>query len=318
MYHVVDGSTSGLPDVTAFIDTLSGLDHHPEPAVHGLFDPERELTVSRAPGRLDLMGGIADYSGSLVLQLPIREAALVALQRDADRGLKIVSLGGEATGRAPAYEGTLGELETGGGPISYEAAQAHLKRDPHCSWAAYAAGAFVVLMRERGVRFDEGVRILIGSSVPEALGVASSAAIEVAVMQAVVSAFGLSLEPREMALLCQKVENLVVGAPCGVMDQITAVCGDAQRLLALLCQPAELQGHVAIPEGIGIWGLDSGIRHAVSGADYTSVRVGAFMGYRMIADLAGLEAHRGEAGDGVAVEDPVWKGYLANVTPSVF
>src|SRR5258708_20196668 len=45
---------------------------------------------------------------------------------------------------------------------------------------------------------------------------------------------------RSLALLCQKVENLVVGAPCGVMDQMTAVCGDANRLLALRCQPAEL------------------------------------------------------------------------------
>jgi L-arabinokinase len=26
------------------------------------------------------------------------------------------------------------------------------------------------------------------------------------------------------------------------------------------------------------WGIDSGIRHAVSGADYGTVRVGAFMG----------------------------------------
>jgi L-arabinokinase len=37
--------------------------------------------VCRAPGRLDVMGGIADYSGSLVLQMPTREACHVALQR---------------------------------------------------------------------------------------------------------------------------------------------------------------------------------------------------------------------------------------------
>ena len=39
-----------------------------------------EVWVGRVPARLDVMGGIADYSGSLVLQLPIREATLVALQ----------------------------------------------------------------------------------------------------------------------------------------------------------------------------------------------------------------------------------------------
>ena len=39
------------------------------------------VLVARAPGRLDVMGGIADYSGSLVLQLPLAEACHVAVQR---------------------------------------------------------------------------------------------------------------------------------------------------------------------------------------------------------------------------------------------
>lgn len=32
---------------------------------------QEEIFVARAPGRLDVMGGIADYSGSLVLQVQI-------------------------------------------------------------------------------------------------------------------------------------------------------------------------------------------------------------------------------------------------------
>src|SRR6476660_1650676 len=47
--------------------------------------------AARAPGRLDVMGGIADYSGSLVLQWPIRESTRVAVQRRADRVLHIES-----------------------------------------------------------------------------------------------------------------------------------------------------------------------------------------------------------------------------------
>ena len=35
-----------------------------------LFDWSSDIFVARAPGRLDVMGGIADYSGSLVLQVP--------------------------------------------------------------------------------------------------------------------------------------------------------------------------------------------------------------------------------------------------------
>jgi L-arabinokinase len=134
-------------------------------------------------------------------------------------------------------------------------------------------------------------------------------------MQAVGGVLGLSLEPRELALLCQTVENHVVGAPCGVMDQMTSACARSGALLALLCQPAELLGHSDLPGGIELFGLDSGERHAVSGSDYTGVRVGAFMGARILADLAGLKVLRGGRGR-IVVEDGRWGGYLANVAPS--
>ena len=294
------------PDVAAFVDMVNG------PEGRALFEPGGEVVVvARAPGRLDVMGGIADYSGALVLEMPTREATQVALQRDGSARLQITSLGAEANGRAPDFEMGMDALLA----MDYAGAQAFFRRDAKRAWAAYVAGVFCALQRECGAEFPGGVRMLIASDVPEGKGVSSSAALEVAVMQVVVAAFGASLAPREMALLCQKVENLVVGAPCGVMDQMTAVCGGDGELLALLCQPAELQGAVAVPDEVACWGIDSGIRHAVSGADYGSVRVGAFMGYRMLADLAGLKVRPGSP---VKVDDPRWGGYLANVTPSVF
>jgi galactokinase len=44
-----------------------------------------------------------------------------------------------------------------------------------------------------------------------------------------------------------------------------------------------------LPEELAVWGLDSGTRHSVGGGDYGSVRTGTFMGYRIIADLAGFQ-----------------------------
>ncbi|CAL5366705.1 unnamed protein product [Camellia sinensis] len=81
-------------------------------------------------------------------------------------------------------------------------------------------------------------------------------------------------------------ENHVVGAPCGVMDQMTSACGEANKLLAMICQPTEVIGLVAIPSHIRFWGIDSGIRHSIGGADYGSVRVGAFIGRKMIKSIA--------------------------------
>ncbi len=67
------------PDVKSFLDLLNTLDEHPFTPVRKLFT-KADLIVTRAPGRLDVMGGIADYSGSHVLEFPIAEATFVALQ----------------------------------------------------------------------------------------------------------------------------------------------------------------------------------------------------------------------------------------------
>jgi len=316
MYRLVQGVTQELADVEVFLETLNTLDRNRSSLLRNLFDAGEELFVTRAPGRLDVMGGIADYSGSLVLELPIAESTLVALQRTDDRVVRIVSLPPDVDNSALDFEMPLADFKKNGALVSYQEASEYFRAQPEKRWAAYVAGAFLVLRRERLINFSKGARILISSTVPLGKGVSSSAALEVAAMQALAAAFGISLEPRELALLCQKVENLVAGAPCGVMDQMSVVCGEADRLLTLLCQPAELMGTINIPKDTSFWGIDSGVRHAITGSDYGSVRVGTFMGYRIIADLAGL---RVTADDGyVRIEDPLWRGYLANVTPAEF
>jgi L-arabinokinase len=317
MYQIIQGSTHDLPDASPFIETLNKLDQSPSPEARQLFDSKTEIVIARAPGRLDVMGGIADYSGSLVLELPILEATFAALQRHPDRRLKIVSLAEDAE-QTLAFEMALSEFENAGKPVDYDAAHARFQRDPSQHWAAYVAGVFLALMRERGIRFREGARILISSRVPQGKGVSSSAALEVAAMQAVAAAFDATINARETALLCQVVENRVAGAPCGVMDQMTASCGETNRLLALRCQPAELLGMTAIPDEVAFWGLDSGVRHAVTGADYGSVRVGAFIGYRIIAEMSGLTVNVGAPGEPAQIDDPRWDGYLANITPSEY
>jgi galactokinase len=310
MFRIVQGNSQNLPDVAEFIALIND----PPPELRDFFAAETAIFVTRAPGRLDVMGGIADYSGSLVLEMPIAEATHCALQKTARRTLKIVSLSGD---EVLFFEMPLADLETEGNPVDYEFARQLFDQTSENHWAAYVAGVFLVLMRERKIDFQNGARIFITSKIPPGKGVSSSAALEVSAMTAVCAAFEIDLTARETALLCQKTENLVVGAPCGVMDQMTSVCGAENRLIKLLCQPAELQETIEIPEEIAFWGIDSGIRHAVVGADYASVRIGAFMGYRMIAEIAGLKFEH--AGEGfVKIEDPRWSGYLANISPSEF
>jgi L-arabinokinase len=277
-----------------------------------LLNSRRDLIITRAPGRLDLMGGIGDYSGTLVLPWPIQNAAHAAIQRQSNGKLRIASLS-KANEIARVFEVDLPELLG----MDYASLRARFASEPENHWAAYVAGAFPVLMRERNASFVEGADILISSAVPEGKGVSSSAALEVASMQAVAAAYELAIDATDLALLCQKVENLIAGAPCGVMDQMTSACGQANQLLEMLCQPADVKGMIRLPEQLEIWGIDSGIRHSVGGSDYGTVRTAAFMGYRMVASFEGLANRRTEPGH-LIVDDPRWNGYLANIGPAEF
>lgn len=235
---------------------------------HALFAPGEPIVVARAPGRFDVLGGIADYAGGLVLGLPIRAAALAAAQAAGDAC--VIAVSGARRLAIPAAD--LVEA-----PVA-ELARRFSGRD---AWASYVLGPIALLAREEDVRLP-GLRLLVSSSVPEGKGLGSSAAVEVAAVQAASGVLGLRFEPRRLALLAQRAEHLLAGAPCGVMDQMTAAHGEAGRLLALVCRPAEVTGSYALPPGFAVWGIDSGARHAVRAAPYRRARCACFMGKALL------------------------------------
>ena len=213
-----------LADTRAFVDLLAACFGRPSPAppppaaAADLFLPSGgPLFVARAPGRLDVMGGIADYSGSLVLQSTLALAAHAAVQlqpRDARPGrIVAVSVGTEGGGRAGRcdhLELPLSALVDGAGvPVSFAAAAALFSGD--AAWAGYMAGNLLTLMREKGACLPPGVSLalLLRSDVPEGKGVSSSAAVAVASMTALAAALGVSLGAEELATLAQRTENLV-------------------------------------------------------------------------------------------------------------
>jgi L-arabinokinase len=235
---------------------------------HPVFDPRNPIVTARAPGRFDVIGGIADYAGGLVLGLPIRPAALAAAQASSDG--RVVAISGRRRIAVAA------SLLVDAPPT--ELAERFSGAD---AWAAYLLGPIALLAREEGLPID-GLRLLLSSAVPEGKGLGSSAAVEIASMQAAAAALGGGVPAERLALLGQRAEQLVARAPCGVMDQMTSACGEAGQLLALLCRPAEIVGTFALPEGLTVWGIDSGARHAVSEAPYRRARCATFMGKALL------------------------------------
>ncbi len=271
---------------------------------------EGKYVEASAPGRLDVMGGIADYSGSLVLQMPIKERTYVKLQLRSDYKYSITS---QSSGEQSLFaEGDYRSL-LNNGEVDFAFAH-HRLSQTNSAWTAYVIGCALVLQRKKGIDF-KGATISIQSTIPLGKGVSSSAALEVATMRALAEAFNISFEGTELPIRAQQVENNIVGAPCGLMDQLACYFGQPGKLLPIVCQPDLVQEPIAIPSDIHFIGIDSGLRHQVSGVSYGDVRTAAFMGYSIIAKELGVSRSvllkASESGD---FSQLPYQGYLANVT----
>ena len=256
------------------------------------FEGNLPIAGARAPGRLDVIGGVADYSGSLVLEMPTAEAAYVAWQWREDRDLHIRSLAVDEAGLRSDVVISLDELIDANGQVRpVDEVRRRLTGDPTSRLSAYIAGCFYVMLAayskvaqgRADLRLGElGANILLKSDVPLGAGLSSSAAIEVATMHALSEAAGIHPSDMTLAAWCQRVENTVVGAPCGIMDQVASALGQQDALIVLRCQPHDLLGLQSIPPGWRFVGIDSRVKHSVGGSHYTRARVGAFMGLKVI------------------------------------
>ena len=245
--------------------------------MNDLFSTEEKIISATAPGRMDVMGGIADYSGSLLLQMPIKQTTTVNIQKRNDG---VFNFRTQIT-KKRTEDFTIHISEVKDRSLA-EAGEIIRSIKPGGDWAVYVLGCFLVLQKEKSIALT-GANVFIESKVPWGKGVSSSAALEVATMNALNQLYKLSLGKEELAVLAQMAENLVAGAPCGLMDQLSSHLGQKNKLLPLICQPHQVDKAISIPRGINFSGIDSGVRHAVSGASYSDVRAAAFMSYTIIA-----------------------------------
>jgi L-arabinokinase len=234
-----------------------------------------------APGRLDFLGGVADYSGSLVLQTPIRARTRVTLTPLTEPRLELTSeQAGAVTLPLPPAA-----LTDAAGDVASLRAWLDEHQAPH--WSRYPVGCLLLFCRAQQWRLPAGLKFAIASEVPVSMGVSSSAALEVATLRALEEASGRRLAGTALARLGQRAENDVVGAPCGLMDQLAAAHGSPGALLPILCRPDVLDEPVPLPAGAVVVGWPSGVRHAVSASPYATARAAAFMGKKILESVLG-------------------------------
>jgi L-arabinokinase len=244
-----------------------------------------EVWMARVPARLDVMGGIADYSGSNVCETVLGRGVLIALQARTDRTLRIRTM--QVGHRTLPVETRvpLDYFASGGALADYAQVRALCQSNPLVNWVAYIGGSIFTLLKEEPVTLPYGFSLLLLSAIPMNVGIGSSAAVEIGTLCCLNAYLGAGISPARLARLGQMAENHVVGAPCGIMDQITITSGHEGRLTHILCRPGEVRGEIAIPPGTGFVGINSMVQHSVGGNPYTDTRIGAFMGKRMINEI---------------------------------
>lgn len=229
--------------------------------------------VWAAPGRVNLIGEHTDYNDGFVMPFALPHTAVAAVSRREDGLLRLHSAD---------IEGGIVELRV-----------ADLAPESDKSWTAYPAGV-VWALREAGHPVT-GADVHLASTVPAGAGLSSSAALEVVVALALNDLFELGLRGWQLARLCQRAENVYVGAPVGIMDQTASACCEAGHALFLdtrdLSQrqiPFDLAA-----EGMRLLVVDTQVKHSHSEGEYGKRRAGCEKG----AALLGVDALRDVAYD---------------------
>jgi len=203
---------------------------------------------SSAPGRVNLIGEHTDYNDGFVLPLSVPLRTRVALARHDDDLTRVVSRERDADNVA--------EYRVG-------------HEQPGRDWLDYVQGVSSVL-REAG-RVLGGFDLAIESDVPLGSGLASSAALLVAVFRALREAFGLAIDDVTLARLAQRAEVEFVGARVGIMDQLSASLGDEEYALFVDTRSLDVE-RVPFPATLELAVINSGVAHSNAAGEYNTRR----------------------------------------------
>jgi galactokinase len=202
-----------------------------------------------APGRVNLIGEHTDYNEGFVLPFALPQRTVAAV----------------ATG--PAGRWTVCSTHAAE-PVSFGLTEP----GEITGWAGYLAG-IVWALHDAGFEAP-GARIALASEVPVGSGLSSSAALESAVLTALVELGGLDLPVAERPALAQRAENAYVGAPTGIMDQSASIRCRQGEALFLDCRSLAVE---QIPfdlaaEGLAILVINSNAPHQHVDGEYGARR----------------------------------------------
>ena len=215
--------------------------------------------IFRAPGRVNLLGEHTDYNEGFVMPCAIGFSTRVAISPRPDRRLVIRS-----EDFSQQFEFDVDALPARGQGV----------------WSDYVVGT-AVMLREIGHPIP-GATLLVKGEVPIGAGLSSSAAIEVASALALLSLNGAQLPLPEVARLCQRAENLFIGARVGIMDQFVSCLGKAGQALMLDCRSLAFK-LIPLPDDLRLVICNTMVKHEHASGAYNRRREECDEGVKLLA-----------------------------------
>ena len=257
------------------------------------FKKNGQVIITRAPARLDVMGGIAAHYGAHVFGLTLERSAVVGCQARQDRRLSALSFDAGLHGYQSAVQISIDDFYTDGNLKSYEAVQSLFAQNSRAIWAGYVLGGFFAILKEGLVEcLPNGVAAVVKSNIPVEAGIGSSTAIGVATLTAINHLYSLNLSALDIARINGIIENRIVGVPCEGVDAITVAAGQKDTLLSIYSQPDQILETVPLPPNTRLIGIHSRAQRSPTSSAYVDARTAAFMGLIILQETLDLEELR--------------------------
>ena len=115
----------------------------------------------------------------------------------------------------------------------------------HEPWISLVSTVINVLKSEHGIQ--GGGNIVVGGNIPIGCGLSSSSAFVISITQTFCQLFSIQMEDRELAYLCQKIENRALGTASGLLDQYGIIFSRKDHLIIIDFQDDTIE---YIPAGL--------------------------------------------------------------------
>ncbi len=265
--------------------------------------------IARSNGTLDVMGGIAEYTGGLTLSIPTEDVVLVAAFPRDDQSLRIVTLGGagsDGNGHKDELEWPLARFYGEDGAVARSGAVRELCGEIGCSVKlAVLSIVYGLLDGSLVSHMGGGFTIVVESGIRGDVDSRQIASVQAATLDVLLQALKQEMAISQRAVICRRAQNMIVGCPVGISTHAAPLFGQPGCLLPVTCRPFEVSEPLALPESVTFVGIDCGARHATANDKYIHARTTTLMGREIIRRL--IANNNGGAN---------WQGYLASVSIS--